>query len=159
MITFTHQTTRFNYRVACVLLSGPRVLLHRADPDLFWTLPGGRCELLEDSAATVRREMQEELASPVVPERLLWVVENFFRYAELDYHELAFYWLAHLPDTSPLRALDAFEGREPTVRLHFRWFELASLPELDVRPAFLKDRLGSLPPTTEHLVVRERRAT
>ena len=38
-----------------------RILLHRADYEDFWSLPGGRVEMLEDSREALRREMLEEL--------------------------------------------------------------------------------------------------
>lgn len=78
MITFTEGSRRFNYRVAGVFVEDGHVLVHRAEPDAFWTLPGGRGEFLEESAETLRREMLEEIGASVRVERLLWVVENSF---------------------------------------------------------------------------------
>jgi len=73
VIVFDVGSVRFNYRAVGVALHGGKVLLHRAEKDPFWALPGGRVELLEAAGDTLRREMQEELGVPIVvagtPER------------------------------------------------------------------------------------------
>lgn len=81
MIAFEEGEVRFHYRVVGIALNGNRVLLHRAENDDFWTLPGGRVELLEPAHDVLKREMREELEIEIHVERLVWVVENFFQYA------------------------------------------------------------------------------
>ena len=49
MITFEEGEVGFNYRVVGIAVNGNQVLLHRAENDDFWSLPGGRVELLEPS--------------------------------------------------------------------------------------------------------------
>ncbi len=123
MITFTQETTRFTCRVVGVAIDDGRVLLHKAEDDDFWALPGGRAELLEPATATLRREMVEELGIDVDVVRLLWLVENFFQYRELDYHELGLYFLMRVPAGWPQRtAQGPFLGDEHGVRLFFQWF-------------------------------------
>jgi ADP-ribose pyrophosphatase YjhB (NUDIX family) len=82
MITFDQGKARFNHRVAGIVLNGDRVLIHRAEIDDFWSLPGGRVSILESTADALEREMQEELDVEVDIKRLVWVVENFF---DLDF--------------------------------------------------------------------------
>ena len=47
VINFTEDGKRFNYRVVGVALHNGRVLLHKNETEHFWSLPGGRGELLE----------------------------------------------------------------------------------------------------------------
>ena len=61
MITYTEGSRRFNYRIAAVFIDEGHLLVHRAETDPFWALPGGRAEMRELAADTVRREMREEL--------------------------------------------------------------------------------------------------
>jgi ADP-ribose pyrophosphatase YjhB (NUDIX family) len=82
MISFDIGGARFNYRVVGIALDGNRVLLHRAEMDDFWSLPGGRGEILEPSEETLKREMMEELSIEIRVDRSVWVVENFFKYKE-----------------------------------------------------------------------------
>jgi 8-oxo-dGTP pyrophosphatase MutT (NUDIX family) len=155
MITYTVGSRRFNYRIAGVFVADGHLLVHRADGDPFWALPGGRAELGEDAATTLVREMREEIGEDVRVERPLWVVEAFFAYAGQDYHELAMYWLASFSDGGPHpRRAVTFVGHEPGVTLTFRWVPIAELPAIDVRPAFLRTRAGALPAGVEHVVVR-----
>ena len=153
MITFQHEQHRFTYRVVGIALDRERVLLHRAESEDFWSLPGGRCELGEPGAVALAREMDEELGERVRVERLVWVVENFFRYQGRLHHELGFYFLMTLPPESRLLAAPGpFDGQEPGVRLIFAWYPLADLPTLRLYPSFLRTGLAALPATTTHIV-------
>ena len=154
MIRFDQGTRRFNYRVVGVAIHDGSVLLHRADHDAFWTLPGGRSEHGETAEQTIKREMVEELRTSVEVVRLLWLVENFFEYEGLNYHEVALYFLIRFPPGSaPLNAA-AFDAVDAAVPLRFKWFRvepklLASLPLV---PAFLAKGLANVPISVVHVV-------
>lgn len=153
MITFTQDNTRFNCRVVGVAIDQGRVLLHKAEDDDFWALPGGRAELLEQATATLRREMAEELQIEVDVGRLLWLVENFFQYRGLDFHELGLYFLMHVPADWPRRLEKGpFLGYEQGVQLVFQWFPLEALPTMRVNPSFLASDLQHLPASPQHVV-------
>lgn len=153
IITLTHDHARFSCRVVGVAIEEGRVLVHRALVDDFWALPGGRAELLESAAETLRREMQEELGIDVAVVRLLWLVENFFRYEDINHHELGLYFLMQVPHDWPLRTCEeSFEGEEGHIKLEFRWFPVTDLPGMVVYPSFLRTGLQALPPTVQHVV-------
>ncbi len=152
MITITEDRTRFNYRVVGVALDRGRVLLHRAEQDDFWALPGGRVELCELAAQALEREMREELGIAVQVGRLLWVAENFFRYQGIQYHELGLYFLMTLPlDSFALSTENAFYGAEGELHLVFQWFSLDLLDTLPLYPTFLRNRLRKLSAEIEHI--------
>ena len=157
MIRFDQDNHRFNYRVAGVAIHNDSVLLHRFDHEPFWTLPGGRAELGETAEQTITREMLEELGTDVDVDRLLWVVENFFEYEGVKYHELALYFLIHFrPGSAPLHS-DAFDGVEGNVPLRFRWFTVRrdALVALPLYPPFLPEGLTALPSSPVHVVQRD----
>jgi 8-oxo-dGTP pyrophosphatase MutT (NUDIX family) len=135
MIRFDQGNRRFNYRIVGVAIHDNAVLLHRADHETFWTLPGGRAEHGETAEQTITREMLEELEG-------------------LSYHELAMYFLIRFPSGSiPLQA-EAFDRSEAGMPLRFRWFpvrtkELVALPLL---PGFLPHGLVDLPQSVVHIV-------
>jgi ADP-ribose pyrophosphatase YjhB (NUDIX family) len=156
MLAFQHAKGRFNYRTVGVLLHQQSVLVHRAETDSFWTLPGGRVEFDESAQTGLIRELQEELEVVATVERLLWVVENFFSYEAQPYHELAFYFLATLPSDSALYATTRpFQGQEPGIRLIFQWYPLVELHTLDLYPSFLRQGLQALPTSTTYIVHRD----
>ena len=160
MITFDEGDNRFNYRIAGVAVHNDSILLHQAEGDAFWTFPGGRAEFGESAQQTMRREMREEMGADVEVIRLLWLVENFFTYANRDYHELSLYFLIRLQGKPQHVAYPGpFHGHEETgVRLIFQWFPnrpelLESLPLL---PSFLQRALQVLPESVVHIVQDER---
>ncbi len=158
MVVFDLGGTRFNYRVGAVCLRGEHVMLHRAEDDPFWALPGGRVNAGETARDAVQREVREELDEETEIGRLLWVVENFFTYHGLEFHSLELVFEVTLPADSRWQDTEATYsaverdalGRE--VRLVFRWFPLAQLDSVHLRPSFLNTGLLDLPATTQHLV-------
>jgi len=148
----------FNYRVVGVAVNNDRVLLHQAEGDDFWVLPGGRTEFGEPAEQTLKREMLEELDVEIEIVRLLWVVENFFTYANKLYHEIALYFLMRLPASCKyLLESGPFQAEDGGIPLTFRWVPrtpevLAALPLL---PSFLRTALAELPESTEHIIQNE----
>lgn len=134
------------------------MLLHRAEEDDFWSLPGGHARPFESSDRVLRREMREELGTSVRVGRLLWVAEIFFRYRGERQHELGFYYLMDLPHGSPFyQGEGPFSGSEAGLALELRWFPRSSdlLARLPVLPIFLQTALTAFPDTTQHLVSYE----
>lgn len=158
MISFpTSRGVRFQHRVAAVIVHRERVLLHRAAGDRFWSLPGGRVELLEPAAVALRRELREETGSEARVGRLLWVAENFFPGADGPVHEVGFYFAAQLADDDPLLDPDRIHlGDEGGTELRFRWFERRATPQLRIYPSFLRGGLLELPSAPLHLVHEDR---
>lgn len=156
MITFDQGKARFNHRAAGIVLNRDRVLIHRAEIDDFWSLPGGRVSMLESTTDALKREMREELGVEVYIERLVWVVENFFEYDGRNYHELALYYLMafmhghHLYDRN-----EPFSGDEEGIKLVFRWHRLDELRKILLYPSFLQEKLSAIPETIEHIVHTE----
>lgn len=149
MISFERDSHRFNFRVAAVILDrraeGGRVLLHRAEHEPFWSLPGGRLELGECSADGVARELAEEIGVAARVERPLWLVENFFTHEGCRSHELGIYYLVTLPDNPEIHAKNApFPGHEEGCVLVYQWHPIARLAELDIRPTFLGEAISRL---------------
>jgi len=156
MITFDEDHIRFTNRIVGVAYDGDRVLLHRTEADDFWALPGGRAELLETAAETLRREMREEMNEEVSVDRLVWIAENFFEYGPRSFHEIGFYFLMHLPPDSPLRQkTEPFYGQEGDLKIIFEWFRVETLEQVYLFPTFLRTGLKALPASTVHVVHRD----
>jgi 8-oxo-dGTP pyrophosphatase MutT (NUDIX family) len=153
MITFDRDNCRFTYRVAGVAIHDGMVLLHRDIYEEFWVLPGGRCEMGEQSSQGLRREIREELGVDVEIRRPLWIVENFFDYGGMACHELGIYHLMEFPAGSPLfdRGVE-FSGYEGEHELVYRWHRLDALDRIVIYPEFLREKLASLPEGIEHVV-------
>ncbi|WP_250468116.1 MULTISPECIES: NUDIX domain-containing protein [unclassified Caballeronia] len=156
MISFDTGSHRFNLRAAAVIFQDDYVLLHQAEGDDFWCLPGGRVEPGEHAAQTVIREMEEEVGASVHIEKTLCIVENFFGYNGRLHHEIGFYMFARLEPGSPLLDLTASHyGSEGNKRLTFTWVPRRGLSEIDVRPVFLRQLLQADCAALAHVIQRE----
>ncbi|HSW03928.1 NUDIX hydrolase [Aquabacterium sp.] len=156
MISIQLHGQRFQVRAAAIILHDDFVMLHRGPGDDYWALPGGRVEVGEEASVTVVREMMEELGEAVHCGPLLHVAENFFDLAERRNHEIGFYFRVTLPEGSAhLDKTRVYSGLEGHLGLEFRWFALAELGAINLRPTFLQRSLMASPLVFEHAVQRE----
>lgn len=157
MIRLDHKPQLFSFRVAALVMRNEHLLVHRSLADSYWALPGGRAEIGESSEDTILREIREELDVDARIERLLWTAENFFSYGDYNAHELAFYYLIHLEEDFPFHETEIVHRTVDGVDLEFRWMraKAAVLGDNDLRPAFIAQRIETLPQRHEHLIVRE----
>ena len=153
MITFDRENVRFTYRIAGVAIRDGKVLVQQPVQGGYYFLPGGRAELQESARETLRREMQEELHVDVTVGSLLWVVENFFKFEDRDFHELGMYFLMTFPEDSPVNDTSkTFTLQEGHHAFTLLWRSLDDLATVPVYPSFLQTALQSLPDVTEHIV-------
>ena len=111
--------------------------------------------MLENAAATVEREMLEELDEPVRCGPLLYLVENFFVLDGKENHEIGLYFIASLREESMLLDKDRdYGGIETHTDLVFRWFPLSELATVDLRPSFLRESLSRPALQFQHVVQR-----
>jgi 8-oxo-dGTP pyrophosphatase MutT (NUDIX family) len=112
--------------------------------------------MMEPMIEGAAREMREELGEDVHLDRLLWVVDSFFRFGNADHHEIGLYWLASLRPSSPLPERESFSGEEAGgARFTCRWHDIDSLGGIRLLPSFLTDGLAALPASPRYLVHRD----
>lgn len=140
----------FHFRAAGIALHDDHVLLHRAERDDFWSLPGGRVEAMETAQAALQREMREEINVAVAVGQLLVVIENFFGHN----HELGFYFAMTLPRVDLTQPFTGLEDND--LRLIFQWFPLAALESLVIKPTGLQPALQQLGNGIIHVVNDDR---
>ena len=158
MISFRTGSHRFHLRAAAVIVHEGAVLLHQAQGDAFWALPGGRVEPGEEAAHAVKREMREELCVDVRVVQLAWLAENFFDHQGDSHHEIGMYFLAALDVNSALLGNPGpFCGTEGDKPLTFAWFQMSRLAAVDIRPAFLATLLTEQDFTFRHVVHHEQK--
>lgn len=145
MISFGTPGQRFNFRAAGIALRDDHVLVHRAQWDAHWSLPGGRVEMGEESAVALAREVEEELGVTGEIGALRFVMENFFVHEGVAFHALGFYYALTLPERFPFRTDGELCHRcaDGEARLEFKWVPAApeSLDAIDFQPATLRELL------------------
>ncbi len=156
MISFSKNGHRFQLRAGALAWFQGHILLHRLEGDDFWALPGGRIELGEEATHAIEREFNEELGIAVQCGELLCVGENFFEHQGEPHHEIGMYFSVQLLQTSSLLELDVTHfGVEGNQRLEFKWFNRATLKELDFRPLALREMLAPGVTLQRHFVQRD----
>lgn len=157
VLQFDRGSSRFLYRAAGVIQRGEEVLLQQVAGTDFWCFPGGRIEFGETGVVAAERELREEVEPDVKVQRLLWVIENFFEFRDLDYHEVGLYFLATVDPGGRVH-----NAREPWTAIEddgetemtFVWHPFGSLKDLLVVPKCLAGRLRELPRMVDYLVNR-----
>ncbi|MCX6118473.1 MAG: NUDIX domain-containing protein [Proteobacteria bacterium] len=152
---------KFILRTAGIFMHEGRVLLHRAEHEDLWALPGGGCEFFEDTKTALIRELEEEIEASIEVDQLVYVAENYFEWNGSKAHEIGFYFLARFSNAS-MRFYDLkeFKGIErkmdgmTTFKLIFQWFPIEVLDKMNLKPEFLKSQLTGCHRTFKHIVNR-----
>lgn len=133
----------FGVRVGAVVERGGKMLVvghEKPDEDLYWVLPGGRLEPGETVPECAERELAEEAGLAVGFAEVLYVSE-FLREGR------------HTVDITarvePTAETEAVLGNDPEVPhdaaptlVELAWVSPGEIPELDLRPAWIRDRLA-----------------
>lgn len=156
-ISFKTEQGHFNYRVAGLIIHNGHILIMKDEASPYYYIPGGRVSLHESAEEAIKREIKEELRIDVRINRMLWLAESFF-VEETNgetFHEIAFYFLLDLVDTSIFERSNPFVLKENgEQRLRFYWRLLTELKDLYMYPLFLKERILNLPEALEHIIER-----
>lgn len=156
-ISFKTEQGHFNYRVAGLIIHNGHILIMKDETSPYYYIPGGRVSLHESAEEAIKREIKEELRIDVCINRMLWLAESFF-VEETNgetFHEIAFYFLLDLVDTSIFERSNPFVLEENgEQRLRFYWKLLTELKDLYMYPLFLKERILNLPEALEHIMER-----
>lgn len=151
-ISFKTGSYTFNYRAAALIEHEERYLLTTTPEIDFWFLPGGRVKVGESALEAMGRELHEELGLTGQTAQLRWIVENFFTLGGERFHEIGFYFAVSLPPDADFIYRESF-SHDPA--WEFCWFDLAAIQVLDIRPSFLKSKLGQVPLGLSHIVFKQ----
>ena len=136
---------KFKFRVCGILKVKEKYLTVKIQDNDFYCLPGGHVELGEDTDSAVLREMKEELGYEVKIDRLVSIIQNFFKSKDDKvFHELGYYYIVEPKNIEEVNLNDYViteNDKGKLVRLEFKWFTLEELKEAYFLPAVLKNEL------------------
>lgn len=141
-ITFKTENHTLNVRAAAIIIHNNKVLMHRSTNEIYHALLGGRVELGESSADTVKREVMEELGKKVEITGYCCTIENFFNFRNSEYHEIMFVHFAEFTNEDDKKIEETIKNIEGRENLEYRWLDLDKIQEYEIRPEVMKKVLS-----------------
>lgn len=134
---FIDDDKKFNTRVAVMPIKDGKMLIQKIQQADYYSLVGGRVQFGETSLEAIVREIKEELAIDVAPERLKlqYIGENFFQSSSRNFHEYLFVYTFdyfECPDFQPSVIADKTE-------VQTLWWDIDKLKTINLKPAFIKN--------------------
>lgn len=99
-----------------------------------YALVGGRVQIGENSAKTVKREMQEELGKNIEITGYIATIENFFEMKGSKYHEILFVHQAEFINDEDKKIEYTLKNKEGKDYLQYEWLELRKIEEYPLYP-------------------------
>ena len=156
--SFTCENNWFRCRAGAIVLKDGNVLLVYGKTARHYYSPGGAIHLGERIEDAIKRELFEETGVEFQVDRLLCVVENFFkgRYGSIDgktCHTIQFFYLMKAPQqmTFSARSVNLDGDAEELV-----WLPIDQLEQYDIRPATLISLIRQPPQHVTVMVNDER---
>lgn len=152
---FVSKDRYFQVRAAAVIIEDGCVLLAKNDTADYYYSVGGGVKLMEYAEDAVKREVFEETGIEYEVDRLLFIHENFFVdevvLKDKRFHEISLYFLMKPQGKKEINKESyCFAGRE-----YMHWVPLDKLSDLQVYPAFFKEKLLKLSDRIEHIITDE----
>ena len=132
---------KLNIKVS-VLLETPNGYIFEKDKNGFYFPIGGRIKLNEDSIKAAKREIKEEIGIDLANLLYKGIVENFFIYDNIQYHELIIVYQASLKENIDLP--DCF---------HF--IKNNEFNKIDIKPSEIIKFINSRMNNALHIIVRD----
>lgn len=140
-LTIEVEDYKLNVRAAGIIIHNNKVLTHRNTKSNHYTFIGGRVEIGEDSATTVKREIEEELGKKAEIIEHGGVIENFFEMKGSKYHEILFIHRAEFVNEEDEKIEYTLKNREGKDYLQYEWVNIDKIDDYPVKPAIIKEIL------------------
>ncbi len=133
-ITLDVEDYKLNIRAAGVIIHNGKILAHRNINSDHYALVGGRVQIGENSAKTVKREMQEELGKNIEIISYIATIENFFEMKGSKYHEILFVHQAEFINDEDKKIEYTLKNKEGKDYLQYEWLDLNKIEEYPLYP-------------------------
>jgi ADP-ribose pyrophosphatase YjhB (NUDIX family) len=141
---------KFNYRTAAFILHDNKLLMHKSENGDYYTLPGGRVKIGENSMDGIKREISEEINKEINIFGTAAIIENIFDFDKYLFHEILFVHNIKFVDED-LYKRETIHGREGEKELEFTWVDVDN-PDLDIKPICLKKLLQKENLQTQYII-------
>ena len=140
-ITIDVDDYKLNVRAAGVMIHNGKILVHRNVNSDHYALIGGRVEIGESSANTIKREIKEELGKDIEITGYISTIENFFEMKGSKYHEIMFVHKIGFTNEEDKKIEYIMKNVEGKDYLQYEWIDLDKIEEYPLLPKAIKDVL------------------
>lgn len=132
---------KLNVRAAGIMIHNGKILVHRNINSDHYALIGGRVEIGENSADTIKREVKEELGKDIDITGYVATIENFFEMKGSKFHEILFVYKIEFLDEDDKKIDYTLKNNESKDYLQYEWLDLDKIEEYPVLPKAIKSVL------------------
>lgn len=140
-ITIDVDNYKLNVRAAGVMIHNGKILVHRNINSDHYALIGGRVEIGENSADTIKREIKEELGKNIEITGYISTIENFFEMKGSKYHEIMFVHKIEFTNKDDKKIEYTMKNIEGKDYLQYEWIEINKIDEYPLLPRAVKEVL------------------
>ena len=140
-ITIDVDDYKLNVRAAGVMIHNGKILVHRNVNSDHYALIGGRVEIGESSANTIKREIKEELGKDIEITGYISTIENFFEMKGSKYYEIMFVHKIEFTNEEDKKIEYIMKNVEGKDYLQYEWIDLDKIEEYPLLPKAIKDVL------------------
>lgn len=142
---------KLNVRTCAFIRCKGEILVCEHKNKNYYSLPGGRVKVGEDSKEALLRELKEELNYDLGENdlRITRVIENFFVSKGQNVHEYLFVYLCDLDESLYNGDFKNLENENITMN----WVKKEAFILFDVEPGVIKGIISN--PNVEHIILKE----
>ena len=140
-ITIDVDDYKLNVRAAGLIIHNGKILLHKNVNSDHYALIGGRVEIGENSADTVKREIKEELGKDIEISGYISTSENFCEMKGSKYHEIMFVHKIEFTNEEDKKIEYTMKNVEGKDYLQYEWIDLDRIDEYPLLPKVIKEVL------------------
>lgn len=143
-LTIEVEDYKLNIRGTAVIIHNGKVLTHRNVNSNHYALIGGRVQIGEDSASTVKREILEEMGKEIELIGYVATIENFFEMKGSKYHEIMFVHRAEFVNEEDKKIEETIKNIEGKDYLQYEWIDINKIDEYNIVPKEIKTVLKEM---------------
>ena len=140
-ITIDVGNYKLNVIAAVIMIHNGKILVHKNVNYNHYALFGGRVEIGENSADTIKREIKEKLGKDIEIAGYISTIENFFEMKGSKYHEIMFVHKIEFTNEDDKKIEYTMRNIEGKDYFQYEWLDINKIDEYPLLPRVVKSIL------------------